>query len=421
MFTRVNVRIGVAFVVVAFGVIGAFLEPVSSPLGAQAWARLAVIAFGVFNALVTPPGTGLVRGGAVVFSMATLLLARRELLGLFLVAWCFWAVAFLVAWALGARSRAASSAGMEDEWAGPRARMRTVALIVAVAFGTLAYRLLVYGHLDQTAALFVGLPALMASAVVLLASPESAIGVSIKAVTAGLLMSMILMQEGILCILMSAPLFYAVAIVVARVVQTAENAHEERSKGHGTLYSALVLLALVPMSLEGVTRWTTFDRRETVSASATVAARPEEVARVLFEPPRLDRTLPWYLARGFPQPVAATLDSTDGRSRWTIRLRGGETFLNGTEPDAGDLILELQEFRPGLVRWRAVSDDSHMTHFLRWREVVVRWEALTPETTRVTWTFDYDRALDPAWYFGPMERFVVRRSAAYLIDAVATP
>src|SRR5262249_56313703 len=108
-------------------------------------------------------------------------------------------------------------------------------------------------------------------------------------------------------------------------------------------------------------------------------------------------------------------------ARWVIGVRGGEMRLNGMEPREGDLVLVLEDQRPGLLRWRAVSDTSHMTHFLFWREIVVTWEAVTSETTRVTWTLQYDRGLDPAWYFGPMERYAVGLAAGYLIESVATP
>ena len=37
------------------------------------------------------------------------------------------------------------------------------------------------------------------------------------------------------------------------------------------------------------------------------------------------------------------------------------------------------------------------------------------------WTLRYRRLLDPAWYFGPWERYAVRLAAGYLIDTVATP
>ena len=95
--------------------------------------------------------------------------------------------------------------------------------------------------------------------------------------------------------------------------------------------------------------------------------------------------------------------------------------LDGMEPRTGDLILELEEARPGFVRWRAVSDSSHMTHFLWWREVSAQYEPVDEATTRVTWTVRYDRGLDPAWYFGPWERYAMHLAASYLIDVVATP
>jgi hypothetical protein len=39
----------------------------------------------------------------------------------------------------------------------------------------------------------------------------------------------------------------------------------------------------------------------------------------------------------------------------------------------------------------------------------------------VRWTIRYRRDLDPAWYFGPWERYAVRLAGNYLIDNVATP
>jgi hypothetical protein len=95
--------------------------------------------------------------------------------------------------------------------------------------------------------------------------------------------------------------------------------------------------------------------------------------------------------------------------------------VDGIEPRAGDLILDLVDRRPGQVSWKAIDDDSHMTHFLNWREAVVRWTPIDAQSTRVTWSLRYRRGLDPAWYFGPMERYATRLAAGYLIDSVATP
>ena len=95
--------------------------------------------------------------------------------------------------------------------------------------------------------------------------------------------------------------------------------------------------------------------------------------------------------------------------------------LNGMEARVGTLVLELEETRPGLARFRVVSDDSHTTHFLLWRDARVEWNAIGAGDTKVTWTLHYRRSLDPAWYFGPWERYAARLAAGYLIDSVATP
>jgi hypothetical protein len=294
-----------------------------------------------------------------------------------------------------------------------RAQLALVGFIGVLTAGSFAYRLLVNTRLEQTAALFVGVPALLATAAVFLPA-RSAIGVACKAVTIGLLISLIFLGEGVVCVLMSAPLFYLVAVLVGWAIGAQRRASTAAS--HKT-FSFLALLAFAPMSLEGVTSLTTINRDEFVSETRIVQASADAVAAAILEQPRFDRALPTYLAMGFPRPTSARV----GDGRWVIRMRGGEMRLNGMEPRAGDLVLALDDQGPGFAIWRALSDDSHMTHFLFWQSSRVEWQAIGPQTTRVTWTVRYRRGLDPAWYFGPMERYAMHLAAGYLIEAVATP
>jgi hypothetical protein len=375
------------------------------------------LAFGIFNVLVGPEGTLWVRVPAVLLTCAALVSANEVswiIAGLF--AWLVWPPAFMVAWALG-RERA--EARREDEAdhdaSTRRARIAVAAIIAAVAVASLGYRLLVTHGLAETSALFVGIPAILAIVVVFAVSPESSGGVAIKAVTVGLLVSAIFLGEGFLCVIMSAPLFYLVAIAIASGIDTA------RQRGQQTMFSFVILLAILPLTMEGVFDVTTIDRSESISEAKVVRASPRQIERALFLPPRFERLLPLYLRAGFPTPVATRIDRTSTGMQWTIRLRGGEMRLDGIEARSGDLVLALEEARPGFVRWRAVSDSSHMTHFLKWREVIVEWHARDEATSAVMWTLKYDRGLDPAWYFGPWERYAVRLAARYLIDSVATP
>jgi hypothetical protein len=313
----------------------------------------------------------------------------------------------IAAWLLATRHDAAN-----PEHAERRAQVSVVILVGIIAAATVGFRLLAGWELQQTAALFIGIPAMLATAAVFIPA-RSAKGVACKAVTIGLLISLVFLAEGVLCVLMSAPLFYLVALLVGAGIDASRRSRKEPA----SLLPILTLMSLMPMSLEGVVPIATFRRETVVSETRVVQAPAEAVAAAILERPRFDRPLPSLLAKGFPRPVATSVDGDTIR----VEMRGGETRLNGMEPRTGTLVLERVEARPGFVRWRATSDDSHMRHFLTWQSSEVEWHAIDANTTGVTWSVRYRRDLDPAWYFGPMERYAVRLAAGYLIESVATP
>jgi hypothetical protein len=383
--------------------------------------RIALLVFGAFNIAFPAPGTAWIRALGAAYTLAALLTPDEIAGGMLVIALFFWPPAFMVAWALAREDEAARRSGpVDQEWSARRARRALAAIIGAVAAASWAYHVIVGRGLGQTGALFIGLPTLLAIFVVVAVSPRSATGVACKATTVGLLVSMIFLWEGALCVVMSAPLFYAVSISIASAMDAVRRRGD---KATTTLASCIVVLVAGPMSLEGVAPSTTLNRAESVTEVRIVRASSSDVERALLEPPRFERgqPRPLFLRAGFPTPVASRIERATDRTRWVIEMRGGEMLLNGMEARTGDLVLDLQEARPGLVRWRAVSDSSHMTHFLTFRESVVEWTPVDAQTTKVTWTLRYRRDLDPVWYFGPMERYAVRLAAGYLIDAVATP
>ena len=52
-------------------------------------------------------------------------------------------------------------------------------------------------------------------------------------------------------------------------------------------------------------------------------------------------------------------------------------MINGMEPRTGDVVLDARRIPPGLLMWREVWDESHITHFLWWRDVPVAWGPVT--------------------------------------------
>lgn len=285
------------------------------------------------------------------------------------------------------------------------AQWSTAGLMLILAGFAILYRVLVYGGVEQTALLFVGLPAFLGAFLALLPRSESFTGMALKGTSIALLMSSIVLQEGFICVLMASPIFLAVAVVVGALV----DASNRQSRGRVWLGWAVLLLA----AGEGAVPGLTFDREEVVIAERVVAAPLSEVRAALAEPVRVDHPLTPILRIGWPVPVAARGDGLELGDRRIVHFAGGEG-----EP--GDMVFEVASASDDRVVFRRLSDQSHLAHWLSWDRSVVELTEVAGGT-RVTWTVEFTRELDPAWYFAPLERAVVRRAADWLIDAAATP
>jgi hypothetical protein len=295
---------------------------------------------------------------------------------------------------------------LEERPAISRSQWSLIFLIVAASAGSVMYRLIVQGKLEQTAVLFVGIPAVLAILMAMTPKAETAKGGIMKGITIALLLSGPLLGEGVICILMASPIFYIVGLAVGAIV-------DWRGEKRTTTLSCLLLI-LVPMSIEGSSPRLSFNREEAVQSSQVVNASERDVVLALSQSPRTDLPLPIFLRMGFPRPTEARGDGLGVGATRTIHFAGGEGHPR-------DLLLKVSEWRPGYVRFEAVSDRSKVAHWLDWKSSEVQWTALDAQHTRVSWTLYFERRLDPAWYFRPWERYATRLAAEYLIRANAIP
>lgn len=308
-----------------------------------------------------------------------------------------------------------------DLQAQKRARIQLIGVALALAAGAIAFRVIVRAELEQTAALFVGVPTLLTIWVALSSPAKTATGAVMRTTTLALLMSGIVLGEGYLCILLSAPLFYMVAYLgaesaeVLRRHRRVRELEDEVAAKRSSKLRALVLAPLLLSSLEGVTPDLSFERREIATAERVVSGTPADVRRALATPLRVGSRLPAPLRIGFPIPLRA-----EGGG---LRV-GDERFVHFSEGEGrppGTLRLVVTEASETHVVFVAVSDTSHITHWLSWRQARVEWREESPGRSHVVWTLEYDRQLDPAWYWRPFGRFFVSYAAEFLIDAAATP
>jgi hypothetical protein len=286
-----------------------------------------------------------------------------------------------------------------------QSQISVIAIIIAFAAAGTAYRLLVFKHLEQTSALFIGIPSIIAILLTLTPRPKSVTGMICKVMAIALLMSAPLLGEGFICIIMAAPIFFAVGIVIGVITD------RSRRSDHpgGGMATCLVLFGL--MSLEGVTEKTSFTRDEIVSVSSRVPRSAQEVERSLASTPNFSAPLPLYLSLRFPRPTRASGEGIAVGDRRSIHFEGGEG-------GPGDLLVQVVERRPGYVRFRVISDSSKIAHWLAWQESEISWSP-SGDASNVQVRLHYKRLLDPAWYFGPWERYAVHLSAEYLLQSVA--
>jgi hypothetical protein len=287
------------------------------------------------------------------------------------------------------------------------AQWTLIALIVAFAVGGILYRQLIQHHLGHSAAMFIGIPAVLAILLALTPKAKTVTGGILKGITLALLIIAPLLGEGYLCIIVASPLFYIVGIVVGLVVDWL------RKRQSATL--SCMGLVLLLMSMEGVTPGLSFNRNQTAEADGIVDAPANLVEQRLASSPDLTARLPAALQIGFPRPLEARGSGLEVGATRTIHFAGAE----GDPP--GDLIMRVTEHRPGYVRFQTVSDSSKLTQWIAWQSSEVEWRQVDGAHTQVIWRVHFERQLDPAWYFAPLERAAVDQASRYLIQANATP
>jgi hypothetical protein len=287
------------------------------------------------------------------------------------------------------------------------AQWGVIVLTLAIAAGSILYKFLMHENLGHSAAMFLGIPVVLAILLALTPKAKSVTGAILKGMTLILLIVAPLLGEGYLCILIASPLFYFIGICIGVAIDYGR-------KHRGTTLSCLTLV-LLPMCMEGVLPGTSFPRQQTVSVTQIIDAPPALVEQSIAQSPRIDTKLPLALRVGFPIPLAAYGAGLTVGSTRTIHFAGAE----GDPP--GDLILRVAEYRSSYARFETVSDSSKLTQWLRWTGSEVSWQPLDSARTQVTWRIHFDRQLDPAWYFTPWERILVGEAGRYLIAANASP
>jgi hypothetical protein len=167
------------------------------------------------------------------------------------------------------------------------------------------------------------------------------------------------------------------------------------------------------ISVEGISPDLSFPRENIVRVSQTINATPLGIQQNLQRPINLDVSRHWFLTI-FPMPYQVEAESLESGDIHTIDYRYHKWFFTNTHE--GTLTLLIEEVSAHRIKTRILKDTSYLSSYMKLKGTEI---VLTPRmngTTEVTLLVFYDRQLDPAWYFQPLQEYGVTKMAEFLIQ-----
>ncbi|NRB38075.1 MAG: hypothetical protein HRU20_06355 [Pseudomonadales bacterium] len=291
-------------------------------------------------------------------------------------------------------------------------------LILLIAGFSLGVRLLSHYHFETTALLYVGMPMGIAVTLILFTGDSASVNWKLRywnhlrAATIVMLGSSVILFEGFLCVLMFLPIYFTVVLFIF-LVECIYRALKKDNKA--TLPVHILPLLLLASSMEGTLPQLSFPRFNEVSYSKVVDADIQQIKLNLQKPINLGEDMPAFLSL-FPMPYAVEAETLKAGDIHRSYFRYHRWFVTNTHE--GYMDIKLVEVGDRHIRTEVVADTSYLSNYLTLHGTLIELEPLADNKTRVTLKVSYKRKLDPAWYFGPLERFAVKQTAGYLIDKV---
>ena len=290
----------------------------------------------------------------------------------------------------------------QDERQPRRTTANWVLAGLIAAFGVVVFVLTVREGRADSALLFVGLPVVLAAALALTPG-HTAHGRVFVVTTIALLLAAVALHEGAVCVILAAPLVYAVAHGTTALIRALRNSSR-------TYAIVAVPLLLLP-GLEGTGLAPRLAPEQRVEVVRVVALPADEVAARLAAGPRPEpaRSVPLRML-GVPTPGQVSGDGLDPGDRWVFGYHGS------AHGPGGHLLALVETSRPQQVTFRFVEDSSITARWFAWQHADVRWREIGPGHTEVRVTVDYRRGLDPSWYFGPLQQLLLGEGVGHLLD-----
>jgi hypothetical protein len=275
--------------------------------------------------------------------------------------------------------------------------------LIAV-FGLVCFLVTVRSGRANSALLFVVLPTVLAAGLALTPG-RTTHGAVFRLTTIGLLLAAVALHEGAICVVLAAPLVYAVAHGITALLRVAR-----RSR---TL-PVLIPLPLLLVGIEGVQPDWRVNPEQSVAVHRVITAEPAALPGLLAAGPRPvpARALSLRLL-GVPTPEHVHGAGLAPGDQWTFGYHGS------SHGPGGQIRTEITAAGPQEITFAVLEDTSITGRWVRMHDASVSWRPAGAGRTEVTLRIAYRRGLDPSWYFGPLQDRLMHAGAEQLLDMLA--
>jgi len=300
-------------------------------------------------------------------------------------------------------------------------RNRNLIVLGIISVSSIFIRLLIKYDFDRTALLYVGIPFLVAIALLFVERPKPPYNWKRRYANiiilsfAVMLGSSVILFEGFVCVVMFMPIYFLILLLV--FLAEGFQRYLSRKKVGKNYVQVLPVLILIS-AFEGVTPQVSFEREYQVVSDKVIDASVAEIKHQLTQPIELDKSRHWLLSL-FPMPYDIDAETLVEGDIHTVNFRYHRWFVTNTHE--GSMKLEVSAVEDNYVKTRFIEDTSYISNYLKLHDTEIHFEPLGDNKTKVSLRIRYHRFLDPVWYFGPLQQYAVEESAKFLLDEMITP
>lgn len=297
-------------------------------------------------------------------------------------------------------------------------KLRGFSLLFVIGAAALTIRAILDSQFRNSTLLYLIVPFAVSIGIHLLVPrPQGKVSVTrgylrhLRDATIVMLATSAILFEGFLCVLLFMPIYYVIVTLGFIFNWLADRPGDRGGRAEAFAIPALVVL----LASEGLFDQTTVPRFHEAAYEEVVDGSIAELKANMARPIAFNGRRHWFLSI-FPLPTrvqAGTLAVGDVHRLHFVYRRW--FFANFQE---GDMAIRIDEVGKDRIRTRIVENTSYLSHYMKIEGTEVRFRELGDGRTRVSLTVKYQRLLDPAWYFGPMQQLAAQQSAKYLIDTI---